>query len=340
MDADDIDRMRRRLPLRQQPGQQVHPAGLRRAIGQGISIAMRVALLLVVSAVAIPAPAPRLGRHDERAGIDRLDRAGGVDRHRRLFGGMQPDRVDVAVDVVPARGFVIHRVEAHPALGRRSEPRDQAAKPCLAVGEVDRMSRVAGIIADNRRTVGSDAVTRHRQPGGVAVRLRAVFCRRERRLLAATGRERRRPADHGDGQRGGGATGARRRHETRAILRGVVRGDRQAFEIPVAPCAARVCMPVVERCAVAARPVECQPEVARDRWRREAGAVDQRADRMPVRARIDHDMHHRGGGVAGRARPKRQRQRSRADQRSDSGDPADHANAPIRDRSLRIWSSR
>ena len=97
---------------------------------------MLTAVLLIVAAEQISAPAPFLRADDRRGRIDGFDLAGIVQDFVSDFVHGRACRMDVAMGRVPEARFIIENVITQPASGRRAPFIDERTNPILLIGGV------------------------------------------------------------------------------------------------------------------------------------------------------------------------------------------------------------
>ena len=162
---------------------QVVGAALAGAVGKRAP-AVGAAVLLVVAAVEVAAPAPLLRSHDERRRVDRLDLLREVERlvadlvHRRRRG------TDVAMRGVPDARLVVEDVVAQPAVGVGAPAADEMLDPSLLKERRRRDVGVVRVVAGDELAVRAHAVAGVGVPLPVGSGLRAVFRDREAGELA------------------------------------------------------------------------------------------------------------------------------------------------------------
>ncbi len=299
MDREDVEqsaasRVAGQAQLCEQP-RQVVGAAMVVAIRQHAP-SMRASVLLVVSAVEVPAPAPLLRTDDQRRRIDRLD-------HRPEFDHPIPDpvqrhssRADVAMGRVPQAGLVVENVVPQPAVRVRVPPVDQVLDPALLECGRRPYVGVVRIVAGDELAIRPHAIARIGEPLPVVAGLRAVLGNRETGELAAIGADPGHPVDRGHRQHRLGAGRFCVRDERVAAFAGCRAPIGDALVVPVVAAVVGVQLPVVARGVVSTLPVERGVEVVQLGGCRVGNAVDVGVDRTAVRVDVDID---RGSRVLG-----------------------------------------
>ncbi len=254
---------------------------------------MDAAVLLVVAAVEVAAPAPFLGTDDESCRIDGLDLLREVDRlvadlaHRRRRGP------DVAMRGVPDARLVVEDVVAQAAVRVRAPATDQVLDPALLQERCRGDVGVVRIVAGHELTVGADAVTGIGKPLPVGPGLRAVLGDREAGELGPIGADLGDPFDHRHRQHGLGIGRPRVGDEGIAALAGRRARLGDALVVPVVAAVVGVQLPVVARGVVAAVAIERAVEVVQLGGARVRHAVDVGIDRTAVDVGVDRNGDRR-----------------------------------------------
>ena len=303
------------LQLAEQPGE-VILASMVGAVGQ-IAPAVQAAVLLVVAAVKVAAPAPFFRTYDERVWIGATDlRAVVLDARQNLVHG-GAGRVHVTMRGVPDAVLVVQDVVARRGAGGQAPFVHHRLHPLLLIGGTAGDVGVVGIVARHVLPGGlQNAVAGIGEPLGVVAGLSAVFGLRKTGELGAAGPQLGHPVEHGNGDHGARAGRLGVGDERVATLACDAAGVADAFKIPILVTVVGVQLPIVAAAVVAAVAVERNIEVGKLRGGAVGDAVDARIDGPPVGVGVDGNA---GRGILGGSNARQRNHEDRGPQHSFQG---------------------
>src|SRR5439155_24083420 len=220
------------LQLAEEPGE-VILAAVVGAVGQKAP-AVQAAVLLVVAAVKVAAPAPFFRTYDERVWIDAADlRAVVLDARQNLVHG-GAGRVHVTMRGVPDAVLVVEEVVARRGAGGQAPFVHHRLHPLLLMGGTAGDVGVVGIVGRHVLPGGrQNAVSGIGEPLGVVAGLSAVFGLRKTGRRGAAGPQLGHPVEHGYGDHGARAGRLGVGDERVATLACDAAGVADAFKIPI-----------------------------------------------------------------------------------------------------------